>query len=379
MKFLPLILRNLLRKKVRTSLTILSIAVALFLYGLLATIDAAFRQGVKTASADRLFIRNKTSFIMPLPYSYRDKIAQISGVSAVTYASWFGGVYQDPKNFFVQFAVDKDTYFRLYSEFIVPKEQMAAFLADREACVVGRKIFEKFKWKIGDRVPIQGTIFAGNWGFNIRGVYDGARPADDTTAFLFRHDYLEERRETGSGLVGWYIASVGDPNQAVAVAKAIDEPFANSAYETRSEPEKVFMAGALSQMGNIRLMLFSVGLVVFTTLLLVTGNTMAVAVRERAAELAVLKTIGFSDVAVVALVMGESMAVALVGGVCGIGVAKAFTLGGDPTHGMLPAFYLSTSSVAAGIGIAGAVGMAAGVIPAALTVRLRIIDALRRV
>ena len=208
MRFLPLLLRNLLRKKIRTTLTILSIAVALFLFGLLATINTAFQQGVEAAGADRLVVRNKTSIIMPLPYSYRDRMLQVDGVSAVTYASWFGGVYQDRRNFFPQFAIDKDTYMQMYPEFVLPKDQMDAFLRDREGCIVGRKTAERFKWKLGDRIPIQGTIFTGTWEFNVRGIYDGKRPEDDTTQFMFRHDYFDERRQFGRGEVGWYIVRV---------------------------------------------------------------------------------------------------------------------------------------------------------------------------
>ncbi len=379
MKFLPLILRNLFRKKIRTTLTVLSIAVALFLYGLLATIDTAFRSGVDAAGADRLICRNKTSLIMPLPVSYKERILQIDGVADVTYASWFGGVYKDPHNFFQQFAIDKDSYLRIYPELVVPKAQVDAFLNDREGAIVGRHTAERFKLTLGQRIPIQGTIFAGTWEFNIRGIYDGRRPEDDTSLFMFRHDYLDERRVWGRGVVGWYIVKVGNPQEAAEVAKAVDARFANSAFESVTEPEKVFMIGFLKQMGNIQLLILSIGFVVLFTLLLVTGNTMAIAVRERTGELAVLKTVGFTDRAVLSLVLVESVAIALIGGCVGVGMAKLLTLAPLSIKNFMPVFYFSPSRMIGGMLLAAAVGLIAGLLPAIFAMRLRIVDALRRV
>ena len=379
MKFLQLIWANMKRKKVRTTLTIGSFTVALFLFGLLATIQAAFNQGVEVAGVDRLVVRNKISLIMPLPYSYKERMLQIPGVEAVTFASWFGGYYQDPKNFFPQFAVEKETWRDMYPEYKIPDDQWQAFLADREGCVVGRKTAQKFGFKIGDRVPIVASIFGGVWEFNVRAIYDGTRSEDDTTQFWFRSDYLEERRSWGKGLVGWYVVRVDNPDHAVDVAKAIDDRFANSPWETSAETERAFAAGFVKQMGNIQFLILTIGGVVFFTLLLVTGNTMALSVRERTGELAVLKTIGFTDAAVLWLVLGEALAYALQGGILGLALVKLFTLGGDPTGGILPVFYLAPSKMALGLLIAALVGTASGIIPALLAMRLRIVEALQRV
>jgi putative ABC transport system permease protein len=379
MKYLPFIFRNLFRKKTRTILTIGSIAVALFLFGLLVTIETALNAGVDVAGVDRLIVRNKISLIMPLPLSYQERLRQIDHVSEATFATWFGAVYQEPKNFFPQFAIDTETYRTVFPEFKISDREWQSFLADREGAVVGKLTAERFGWKVGDRIPLQGTIWTGTWEFNIRAIYAGSRQGDDESQFWFHWKFLEERRPWGKGTVGWYTVKIDDPDQAVAVAKAVDERFSNSAYETSTETEQAFAAGFAKQIGNIRMLILSIGAVVLFTLLLVTGNTMAMAVRERVPELGVLKTLGFGDRTVLFLVLGESLLIATVGGVLGVGLAKLFTLGGDPTGGMLPVFYLTTGKIFLGIAIAVFVGLVAGSIPALTAMNLRIVDALRRV
>jgi putative ABC transport system permease protein len=379
MRFVGLVWANLARKKLRTTLTIGSFAVALFLFGLLVTIRGAFSGGADVAGVDRLTVINKTSLIMPLPYSYRDRLLQASGVAAVTFATWFGGVYQDERNFFPQFAVDRDTWFKVYSEYVVPKEQLANLMRDRQGCLVGRSLAKRFGWKVGDRIPLRGTIWTGTWEFNLDGVYEGNRPDVDTGQMLFRYDYLEEQRRFGKGTVGWYVVKLTNPDDAVRVSEAIDGGFANSPYETLTQTEKAFAASFAKQMGNIGLLVLTIGAVVFFTLLLVTGNTMAIAVRERTAEFAVLKTVGFSNPDILGLVLGEAVLIAGLGGVLGLAFAKLFTLGGDPTRGMLASFYLPWSSVGLGFGLALAVGAAAGALPAVSAMRLEVVDALRRV
>ena len=379
MKFLGLVWANLVRKKLRTTLTVGSFAVALFLFGLLVTIRGAFSGGADVAGVDRLTVINKTSLIMPLPHSYRDRLLQVPGVAAVTFATWFGGVYQDERNFFPQFAVDTDTWFRVYSEYVVPQEQLASFLRDRQGCLVGRSLAQRFGWKVGDRIPLRGTIWTGTWEFNLDGIYGGDRPDVDTSQMLFRYDYLEEQRRFGKGTVGWYVVKLANPDDAVKAAAAIDGAFANSPYETLTQTEKAFAASFAKQMGNIGLLVMTIGAVVFFTLLLVTGNTMAIAVRERTAEFAVLKTVGFPDVAVLGLVLGESVLIAGQGGAIGLALAKLFTLGGDPTRGMLASFYLPWSSIGLGLGLALLVGAVAGALPAISAMRLRVADALGRV
>jgi putative ABC transport system permease protein len=379
MKFFPLILANLFRKKLRTILTIGSFAVALFLFGLLVVVHGAFNQGVNMAGADRLDVINKVAIIQPLPFSYREQILRIPGVKAVTHENWFGGVYQEEKNFFVQFAIDPENQRKVFPEFVIPDEQWNAFLADREGAVVGAGIAKRFDWKLGDRIPIKGTIFPGTWDFNIRAIYTGSRDNDDLNQFWFRYDYFDERRTVEKGLIGWYIVKLDDPDSAVTVGNAIDQKFANSPYETKTETEKALATGFAKQFGNISFLILSIGGVVFFTLLLVTGNTMAIAVRERIGELAVLKAIGFTDRFVLFFVLGESVLIAVVGGAIGLGISKLWSMGGDPTNGFLPFFRLPGPAIVLGIGIAFAVGILAGILPATSAMRLRVVDALRRV
>lgn len=379
MKYLTLIWANLKRKKLRTTLTIGSFVVALFLYGLLVAIRIAFSGGVDAAGVDRLNTINKVSLIMPLPFSYRDRLLQVPGVSGVTFATWFGGIYQDEKNFFPQFGVDPETWFEVYAEYKVAPEHKQAFMRDRQACLVGRSLANRFGFKVGDRVPLRGTIWQGTWEFNVAGIYDGARADVDTSGLLFRYDYLEERRVYGKGTVGWYVVKLANPDDAVKVTKAIDERFANSPFETLTQTEKAFAASFAKQMGNVEFLVMAIGSVVFFTLLLVAGNTMAITVRERVGELAVLKTIGYPDLGILGLVLGEALLIAGQGGVIGLGLVKAFTLRGDPTGGLLGAFALPWPSVAVGFGLTLAVGAAAGALPAISAMRLRVVDALRRV
>jgi len=380
MKYRHLIFANLFRKKIRTTLTLGSFAVALFLFGLLATVRGAFNQGLEVAGANRLVVVNKVSIIQPLPISYKDKLERIPGVTLVTHANWFGGVYQDDRNFFPQFAIEDETYRQMFPEFIVPDDQWNTFVGDREGAIVGEDLVKRFHWKVGDRVPIKGTIFPGTWEFNIRGIYKGSRPQDDTTQFWFRYKYLEERENPyWKGLIGWYTVRIDNPDNATRVAGAVDEMFANSPWETKTETEKAFAAGFVKQAGNIEFLLFSIGSVVFFTLLLVTGNTMAIAVRERMRELAVLKAVGFSDNFVLSLVLGESLLLAAIGGGLGLALCKLFTLRGDPTGGMMPYFYLAPPVVILGLLAALAVGVVAGILPAWSAMRLRVADALRRV
>jgi putative ABC transport system permease protein len=379
MKYRHLILANLFRKKFRTVLTVGSFATALFLFGILAVVRGAFNQGLTVAGADRLVVLNKVSIIQPLPLSYRDRLLRIPGVTQATFANWFGGVYQDERNFFPQFAVDRDAYRQMYPEFVISDAEWQAFLADREGCIVGEALVERFKWKLGDRIPIKGSIFPGTWEFNIRGIYRGKRREDDTTQFWFRWDYLDERTPYRKGFVGWYVVRIANPDDAVRVVKAIDEEFLNSPWETKTDTEKAFAASWVKQMGNIEFLILTIGSVVFFTLLLVTGNTMAIAVRERVRELAVLKAVGFSDRFVLALVLAETMVVSAVGGGIGLALAKLFTLRGDPTRGLLPFFYLPPDDIIVGFALAMAVGLTAGVLPALSAMRLRVVDALRRV
>jgi len=380
MKYLPLIIANLSRKKLRTSLTIGSFAVSLFLFGILVIVHGAFNQGIEVAGADRLDVINKTTIIQPLPYAYRDQILRIPGVEAITFDEWFGGVYQDEKNFFPQFAVDPENQRVVYPEFVIPEDQWKAFLEDREGAIAGAGIANKFGWKVGDRIPIKGAIYPGNWEFNIRGIYTGSRDNDDLTQFWFQYKYLDERRQYGKGLIGWYIVKLNGPDDAIHVAKSIDQAFANSPYETKTETEKALAADFAKQTGNISLLMMCVGGVVFFTLLLVPGNTLALAVRERVSELAVLKAVGFTDRFLMMLVLGESLLIATAGGFLGLAVCKLSTpLLQKLLGSFLPLISLPFLAMFAGIGIALSVGILAGILPATTAMRLRVVDALRRV
>ncbi|HSY59375.1 MAG TPA: FtsX-like permease family protein [Terriglobales bacterium] len=379
MKYASLIMANLFRKKLRTTLTIGSFVVALFLFGLLVVVHGAFNQGIDLAGADRLDVINKTSIIQPLPISYREQILRIPGVKSITHDNWFGGVYQDEKNFFPQFAIDAENQRVVFPEFIIPDDQWKAFLEDREGAIAGAGIAKKFGWKVGDRIPIKGAIYPGEWDFNIRGIYKGSRDNDDLTQFWFHYKYLDEKSQIGKGLVGWYTIKLDDPNDATRVVKAVDTMFANSPYETKTETEKALAGDFARQFGNISFLMMAIGSVVFFTLLLVTGNTMAIAVRERIGELAVLKAIGFNDRFVLFLVLGESLLIAAIGGAIGLGLCKLMTLGGDPTGGFLPYFALPGPWILLGLGVTLAVGVLAGILPATSAMRLRVVDALRRV
>ncbi len=379
MKFFRLIWANLGRKKVRTTLTVGSFMVALFLFGILAAVRIAFSGRIDVAGVNRLDVINRVSLIQPLPISYRDRILQIRGVSAVTYATWFGGVYQDERNFFPQMAVDKDTWFDIYSEYTVGGGEFEAFQRDRQGCLIGRSLAKRFGFKVGDRIPIQNPIWGGSWEFNVSGIYDGKRPEADTSGMYFRYDYLEERRQFGKGTVGWFVVKLANPDEAVGIAKEIDATFANSPNETLTQTEQAFAASFVKQMGNIQFLVLTIGTVVFFTLLLVTGNTMAIAVRERTAELAVLKTMGFSDVGLLGLTIAESVIIAAQGAAVGLVLAYVAVPGLARALPMLSGLRLPAAWLAYGFVLALGVGAAAGLLPAVGAMRLRVADALRRV
>jgi putative ABC transport system permease protein len=380
MRFLPLLLANLRRKKIRTGLTVGSFVVALFLFGLLAAVSAGFRQGIDIAGADRLVVIGRTGVIQPLPLPYLERIRRIPGVKDVAHSTWFGGVYQDPKNFFAQFVIEPEQWRRMYPEFKVPEDQWHDFVADRQGVVIGTKLAQRFGWKIGDHVPLKppGYLGGGSWDFNVRGIYHGTRPQDDEGQMWIQHRYFYEKAPSyWHGIVGWYVVRVDDPGSALGVAKAIDQEFANSTSETRTQTESAFAASFMKQMGNIEFLIMAIGSVVFFTLLLVTGNTMAIAVRERTGELAVLKAVGYSDRFVLGFVLAESVLIAAVGGGIGLWLARGMARQ-DITSGILP-MYLSGSALAAGVAVALGTGLLAGLLPAFSAMRLSVVDALRRI
>lgn len=383
MRFFFLVWSNLKRKKLRTLLTLLSICVAFVLYGLLCTIREAFAAGVNMAGADRLIVRHKVSLIMTLPVTYGPRMERIPGVAATCAWTWFNGVYKnEPKNFFGSFPVEPERFFAMHPEFVLPDDQKQRWLTTRTGAIVGRTLVERFGWKIGDRVPLMSPIWPrkgdGAWEFEVVGIYDGATKGIDTSGFFFRYDYFDEARMRGEGEVGWYYVRVKDVDHVAAVAQAIDAEFANSPHETKTEPEGAFAAGFIAQIGNIGTIMIAVLSAVFFTILLVAGNTMAQAVRERIAELGLLKAVGFTNELVLALVLIESMLIAALGGLTGLGLAWLFTSRGSPVPSMLPVFYLPVRFLLIGVGIVFALGFVAGILPAFQAMRLRIATALRR-
>jgi putative ABC transport system permease protein len=366
----------------RLVLTLGSFAVALFLFTFLAVVQRAFNLGTELASAKRLVTINRVSIIEPIPLSYKDKIARIPGVAVVTHNNWFGGIYQDERNFFPQYVIDPDTQRQVYPELIVPDDQWNTFLKDRQGAIVGARTAKRFGWKIGDRIPLKETIWGGGaWEFIIDGIYHGQRLQDDDTQFWIQWDYFEERvPQRAKGQVGWYVLLLSSPDDAPRVAKAIDSEFANSPYETKSETESAFAAGWVAQFGNIRFLIICIGSIVFFTLLLVTGNTMAISVRERTGELAVLKAIGFKDGTVLLLVLAESLTIALVGGMLGIGLAALLVPKLEASlASVLPIIVLPKFLLLGGVGFALFTGAASGLLPGLGAMRLRVVNALRRV
>jgi putative ABC transport system permease protein len=389
MKYFHLVWRNLLRKKLRTVLTLLCVFVAFLLFGILCIIKEAFSAGVSMAGADRLMVRHKVSLIQLMPVSYKERMEQIPGVSAVTHCTWFGGIYKDdPKNMIGTFPVDAESYFNMFSDMmVVSPEVMKAWKEKRNGAIVGRATMERFAksdgWKIGSVIPFTSPIWGppkgqNQWEFEIVGTYDLKAQKGDNTGFFFHYDYFDEGREKLKGQVGWYSVRVQEPDQAPAIAAKIDEQFANSAYETKAETEAAAMQGFVAQMGDIGTILMSVLAAVFFTIVLVAGNTMSVAVRERTQEFGALKALGFTHQHVLLMVIAESCLIALLGGVLGLGFALIITLFGSPVPQMLPVFILPHRDILLGFFACLALGILAGALPAFEARRLRIADALRR-
>jgi putative ABC transport system permease protein len=383
MKFSRLIFANLFRKKARLILTIGSFAVALFLFTFLAVVKGAFSRGTELAGADRLVVINRVGLIQTMPLSYGDKIRTISGVKFVTHNHWFGGVYQDEKNFFPQFAVDVENHRQVMTEFKVSDEQWNNFVKDQQGAVAGAGLAKRFGWKVGDRIPLKNALYGTTktWEFNLDGIYHNDKPGGDESQFWLQWKYFDENVPAAvKSTAGWYVIKLDNPDDAARVGKTIDTLFANSSSETKTETESAFQANFAKQLGNIEFLILTIGSVVFFTLLLVTGNTMAISVRERTAELAVLKAIGFTDLSVLFFVLAESLVIALIGGVLGLGLAiLAIPVVGGALNGLLPPLLLSASVLSLGLGFALLVGAASGFLPGLGAMRLRVVDALRRV
>ena len=384
MKFLPLIWRNLTRRKIRTIFTTLSIFIAFLLFGFLMAIRAAFTMGIDVAGADRLMTIHKVSFIQPLPKSYQSRISAVEGVTSITHANWFGGIYQDPANFIANFAVDPESWLAMYPEYVMPEEQKQAWFANRTGAIVGIDTARRFGWKVGDRVPLQGTIYRkpddSPWEFTVDGIYDSPLVGTDKTQFFFHYNYLNETisQNFGRDQVGWYIVKVANPAEADDVAKRMDALFANSPAETKTATEKAFVADFAKQVGDIGAIMTGIAAVVIIFILFVAGNAMAQSIRERTNELAILKTLGFNDRKVLGMVLLESTLVAVLGGSLGLVLAWLVIAQGDPTGGFLPIFHFPPQDVVIGIVLVLVLGLLSGMVPAMQASRLKIVDALRR-
>ena len=299
----------------------------------------------------------------------------------VSHQTWFGGVYQKPENFFAQMVVEPEPFMKIYPEFTIPPDQVKAWLADRQGVIAGVDLAKRFNWKVGDRIPITGTIWqpkqGQTWEFNLVGLYDGGQSVDKTQ-FFFRYDYLDENRRGGQGLVGWYVVKIADPSQAHQMGAKFDGMFANSSAETKTTTEKGFVEGFAKQVGDIGAIMIAILVAVLFTMLLVAANTMAQSVRERTSEVGVLKTLGFSNGAILALVLGESVLIAIIGGGLGLGLSWLFVQNGDPTGGMLPIFILPARDLTIGAVMIVLLGLVAGAWPAVNAMNLKITDALRR-
>ena len=385
MRFLPLLWSNLLRRKVRTICTGLSILVAFLLIGALMSIRAGFSRGVDLTGADRLVVSHKNSFNQPMPIAYRDRLAAIPGVTAVSYVSWFPGVYQDPRNDFPKLAVDADSWFGMYGDlWTVPNDQLVRWKANRTGAVVGQELAERFGWTIGSRVPLQGTMWpkrgGGAWEFTVEGIYL-AGPASGRNASLdlmfFHFGYLNDTRTLGQDFVDSYRVRVGEPARANDIAQLVDATFANSAFETTTSTENAFVRAIAEQIGDVGAIVVAILGPVLFTILLVCGNTMAQAVRERTNELAVLETLGFTETHVLGLMLAESFVLPLVAGGMGF-AAWLLILRTNPTGGTIPMSPLSPSDVGLATLIAVLVGLTAAIVPAWQVHRLAIVDALRR-
>jgi putative ABC transport system permease protein len=384
MQIFKLILRNALRHKLRSSLTVVGLVVATLAFGFLQTVVKAWYAGAEAASNTTLITRNAVSLVFPLPLSYAAKIRAVEGVTGVAWANWFGGIYQDPKNFFPQFAVSGASYLDIYRDYLLPPEQRKAFLRDRKGAVIGRKLADQYGFKVGDVIPLRGTIFPGQWQFTVRGIYEGRTPSTVTTQMFFQWDYLNESllKTTArrANQVGVYVVQIERPGLAPQVSAAIDATFKNSLAETLTETEKAFQLSFVSMSDAIVMGIRLVSFVVILIIMAVMANTMAMSARERLAEYATLKALGFGPAFLAVLIVGESMVLSLAGGAIGIALlypsAAAFA---SRTGTLFPVFEVSPLTMALQLACAFAVGIVAAIAPALRAMRVNIVEGLRSV
>lgn len=392
MRYLPYVLKHLRKNWIRTGSTVLAMAVCIFLFCTLQTVLAAIDYSLQSASASRLWTRHAVSLVFTIPLSYKPRIAAVPGVRNVANATWFGGVYQKPENFFANFAVEMPEYLAIYPELLVPEDQKQALLADRRGILIGRGLSEKYGWKIGDTFQMESTIPPYRVGrpfeFVVRAIYDAdlvRHPGTDMSQAFFHYKYLYEAARNSYTQAGTYVVEIDDPARAGEISKAIDALFENTDAQTKTETEGAFVASFIALVGNLSLLLNGIGLAVTFTILLVTANTMSMAVRERRTEIAVLKTLGFPGRLVLLLIIGEAMVLALLGGALGLGLGVAMVkalvgapvigplLAGFPSVGLTPAIALEA------LGVTVFIGLASGLVPATVAYRARVTESLRTV
>ena len=384
MNLIKLLFKNAFRHKLRAYLTILGMTIAILAFGLLRTVVSAWYAGVEASSANRLVTRNAISLIFSLPISYKDKIRQVEGVKQVSYGTWFGGIYIEEKNFFANFAMEMKNYLELYPEFIVDHDQEAALLRDRRGAVVGRKLAERFGWKLGGGITLKGTIFPGNWELVLRAIYKGRDKSTDESQLIFHWDYINETLKKTvprrAYQVGFFVIGISNPNQAAEISIAADKLFKNSLAETLTETEKAFQMGFVSMTEAIVIAIQLVSFVIIIIIMAVVANTMAMAARERTGEYAILKALGFGGWYIAALIFGESLVITGIG--CALGIAATFPAANafaDAMGAYFPIFNVATETIYMDIAAFLIVGVVAAIVPTVRTVNIRIADGLRKI
>ncbi|MBM4056169.1 MAG: FtsX-like permease family protein [Planctomycetes bacterium] len=379
-----ILIRNAFRHKLRSILTITGIAIAVLAYGLLHTVIDAWYAGVAASSANRLVTRNSISLVFRLPLSYREKIRVVDGVEIVSYGNWFGGYYRDEKDFFANFAIDPVSYLNLYPEYKISEQEKTSFLKNRKGCLAGKKLTERFGWEVGDSITLTGTIYPGKWEFVLNAVYEGRHKNVDETMFFFHWDYfnetLKKERPFSADTVGFYIIGIDKPENAASIAEAIDATFKNSLAETLTETEKAFQLGFVTMSEAILKAIQLVSFVIIVIILVVVANTMVMSVRERTAEYAVLKTIGFSGVHIAALIIGESMIITLIGGTLGtLATYPAAAVFSNAVGTFFPVFNITIKTIVMDAIVTLIVGLFAGMFPAWRAMSIRISEGLRKI
>jgi putative ABC transport system permease protein len=372
-----LVWANLARNKKRTVLTVLSVMVAFFLFGVLRSVITTLNRSAEVGSEGRLVSSSAKGITFLLPEAHANRMQAVEGVTTVSWANWFGGYYQDPNDFFAQFAIKADTYLPMYPEIEITGGSLDEFLQERTAAMIGVGLIEKYGWQLGQRVTLKGTFAPGDWDFTIRAIYTPSDPAFGDELMLFHYEYFYEGMN-GQVSPGWFVLELNRPDRAAEIAAEIDAMFKNSSEPTKTQTERAWNAGFVTMWGNIGFLVNAIGTAVFFAILFVAANTMMMAVRERIGEIAVLKTVGFGNGAVAALVLAESVLIALLGGALGLGLARLAFLGRNPLNAFFPGFGVTPQTIALGMMMAAALGLISGAVPAIQSARLSVAGALRR-